>query len=213
MPHFPARLKVKITVAAAEFPGPKLGPTTTQEAKVQNVLYMSPEARAAFDAARVTARDELEGLPAHHVQAFMMRLERYWQDLFDGLKPPYGAREDFASLLTRLVRLLSARFAERPEDLKALDLERNLTPDWFQSERRIGYVFYADRFAGDLAGVAEKLDYLEEIGASYVHIMPLLASRPAVRRLPDCGGLGAVRRGQGMSPCLELDHHLCARQP
>ena len=191
---------------------------------------MSPEARAAFEGAEATAREELTGLPARDVQAFLLRLERYWQDLFDGLKPPYGTREDFAGFLTRLVRLLAARYADRPEDLKALDLERNLTPDWFQSERRIGYVFYADRFAGDLAAVAVRLDYLEELGANYVHIMPLLASRPAglddggyavsdYRKVRESLGtmenlrkLCTLLRDRGMSLCLDFVLNHCARE-
>ena len=176
------------------------------------------------------AREELAGLPAHDAEIFVLRLERYWQDLFDGLKPPYGAREDFEGLLERLVRLLAARYAQRPEDLKALDLERNLTPDWFQSERRVGYVFYADRFAGDLAGVSERLGYLQELGANYVHIMPLLKSHPgglddggyavsdyrrvqeSLGTMEDLGELCALMRGRGMSLCLDLVLNHCARE-
>ncbi len=201
-----------------------------EEAKVQNVLYMSPEARAAFERAVNVVREELAELPARDAEAFVLRLERYWQDLFDGLEPPYGARGDFAVFLERLVRLLAARYAQRPEDLKALDLERNLTPDWFQSERRIGYVFYADRFAGDLAGVSERLDYLEELGANYVHIMPLLKSRPAglddggyavsdyrkvqesLGTMEDLRGLCALMRRHGMSLCLDLVLNHCASE-
>nr|WP_207955736.1 alpha-amylase family protein [Rubrobacter marinus] len=191
---------------------------------------MSPEARAAFESLAGVAREGLAGLPKSDAEVFMLRLERYWQDLFDGLKPPYGARDDSDASLERLVRLLAARYAERPEDLKALDLERNLTPDWFQSERRVGYVFYADRFAGDLAGVADGLDYLEELGANYVHVMPLLRSRPAglddggyavsdyrkvqasLGTMEDLRELCARMRGRGMSLCLDLVLNHCARE-
>ncbi len=170
------------------------------------------------------------GLPARDVQAFLLWLERYWQDLFDGLKPPYGAREDFSGFLTRLVRLLAARYADRPEDLKALDLERNLTPDWFQSERRVSYVFYADRFAGALADVAGRLDYLEELGANYVHVMPLLASRSSglddggyavsdyrkvrgpLGTMEDLRELCTLLRDRGMSLCLDFVLNHCARE-
>ena len=41
----------------------------------------------------------------------------------------------------------------------------------------VGYVCYADRFAGTLEGVGEHLDYLGELGVRYLHLMPLLAPR------------------------------------
>jgi hypothetical protein len=44
-----------------------------------------------------------------------------------------------------------------PDDLKWLDLRRDLEPDWFQRPDMAGYVFYIDRFAGDLKGVLEAL--------------------------------------------------------
>ena len=207
-----------------------VGAPVAKEIRVQNVLYMRPEARAAFEVAASTAREELAGLPSCHGEAFLLRLERYWQDLFDGLTPPYGVREDFGGFLERLVRLLAARYAERPETLKTLDLERNLTPDWFQSEKRVGYAFYADRFADDLAGVAGRLDYLEELGANYVHVMPLLQGRPAglddggyavsdyrkvrasLGTMEDLRELCSLMRGRGMSLCLDLVLNHCARE-
>ena len=41
----------------------------------------------------------------------------------------------------------------------------------------IGYVAYADRFAKTLAGVRDRLDYLAELGVTYLHLMPLLQAR------------------------------------
>jgi amylosucrase len=41
----------------------------------------------------------------------------------------------------------------------------------------IGYVCYADRSAGSLPGVREHLDYLAELGVTYLHLMPLLRPR------------------------------------
>ena len=40
-----------------------------------------------------------------------------------------------------------------------------------------GYATYADRFAGTLRGVAERIDYLQELGVTYLHLMPLLRPR------------------------------------
>ena len=65
----------------------------------------------------------------------------------------------------------------RPEPLRVLDRQREADPGWFQHESMTGYVCYADRFAGDLPGVGRRLDYLAELGTTYLHLMPVLASR------------------------------------
>ena len=48
----------------------------------------------------------------------------------------------------------------------------------------LGYAAYAERFAGDLPGVAEQVDYLNELGVTYLHLMPLLQPRDG----PNDGG-------------------------
>lgn len=190
---------------------------------------MSPEARAAFEKVTAVARAETSSLPPRDADVFLLRLERYWQDLHDGLKPPYGSRENFEPFLERLVRLLAKNYAARPEPLKLLDLERNLVPGWFQNEHRIGYVFYTDRFAGDLRGVHEHLDYLRELGANYLHLMPLLEPRsgpndggyavrnyravdPRIGTMDDLEALCAALRSEGVSVCLDLVLNHCARE-
>ncbi len=40
-----------------------------------------------------------------------------------------------------------------------------------------GYACYTERFAGDLKGVAKHLDHLEDLGVTYLHLMPLLQPR------------------------------------
>ncbi|MFN2193498.1 MAG: alpha-amylase family glycosyl hydrolase, partial [Candidatus Promineifilaceae bacterium] len=48
----------------------------------------------------------------------------------------------------------------------------------FQLPDMIGYVCYTERFAKDLQGVETKIDYLKELGVTYLHLMPLLKPRP-----------------------------------
>jgi mono/diheme cytochrome c family protein/3-methyladenine DNA glycosylase AlkC len=84
-----------------------------------------------------------------------------------------------------------------------------------------GYVFYIDRFAGTLKGVLDKLDYLEDLGITYVHFMPCLKPRPGdsdggysvmdYRAInPDYGTMAdfeevtAALRGRGISVCIDL---------
>ena len=63
-----------------------------------------------------------------------------------------------------------------------MDLQRDLEPDWFQRADMAGYVFYIDRFAGNLRGVLDHLDCLDDLGITYVHFMPCLKPRPGDRR-------------------------------
>lgn len=152
---------------------------------------------------------------------FDLRLERSAPDLFPMLEALYGAHPDYPAFRERLVKALSKAWAERPEDLKLLDLKRDLEPDWFQRPDMAGYVFYIDRFAGDLKGVLDRLDYLEDLGITYVHLMPCLKPRPgdsdggysvmdyrqinpAYGSMADFEAVSAALRARGMSLCVDL---------
>jgi amylosucrase len=161
--------------------------------------------------AKRSAEDEL----------FDLRLARSAPDLFPMLEALYGAREDYPVFREKLVKALKKGWADRPEDLKRLDLVRDLEPDWFQRPAMAGYVFYIDRFNGSLQGVLEKLDYLQDLGITYVHLMPCLKPRPGdsdggysvmdYRQInPDFGtmedfeAVSAALRARGMSLCVDL---------
>ncbi|MCW2807587.1 MAG: alpha-amylase [Marmoricola sp.] len=170
--------------------------------------------------------DLLAGLPTHRRQLFEARLERWLPDLEAALVPLYA---DPAEVRDRLVRLAAAAFAARSEELHALDLRRSLAPDWFQRPEMIGYAAYADRFAGDLAGVADRAGYLEDLGVRYLHLMPLLTPRPApndggyavqdhrsvrpdLGTIEDLRALTGVLRARGISLCLDLVLNHVARE-
>src|SRR4029453_35461 len=91
-------------------------------------------------------RTVLHGLPARDVDLFLVRLRRWWGDLVEGLGGPYGERHDLDGLVERVAVLLAERYRERDEELKLLDLERSIRPDWFQDPAMVGYVCYTDRF-------------------------------------------------------------------
>ena len=81
---------------------------------------------------------------------------------------------DASRLATDLVLDALDAAAARPAQLRLLDRRREIDPAWFQRSRMIGYVCYADQFAGSLPGSGEHLDYLAELGVTYLHLMPLL---------------------------------------
>lgn len=159
----------------------------------------------------------LRDLPPHRRELFEARVERWWPDLLDGL----SVYADPAALGERVVALAARAFAERDEELHALDLRRTLAPDWFQGPETVGYAAYVDRFAGDLRGVADKVGYLQRLGVTYLHLLPLLKPRPgdndggyavmdyrSVREdlgtMEDLRDLTGTLRREGISLCLDL---------
>jgi amylosucrase len=155
---------------------------------VQNVHAMRPEVRADYEAAlEVVDGDD----------AFAVRFERFFTELRDPLVALYGSDERFTAAWRGLLRAIATTAARRPPELRLLDHEREVTPDWLQREQAVGYVAYVDRFAGTLAGVRERLPYLRELGVTYLHLMPLLAARPA----PNDGGYAVVDYG-AVEPAL-----------
>src|SRR5262245_10404268 len=107
-------------------------------------------------------------------EAFALRLDRWWPDLLDGLAVVYA---DPGAVARRLVDLAARAYAARPDDLHRLDQRRLLQPDWLQQSPMFGYACYTERFAGDLANLGKRLDYLEDLGVTYLHLMPLLQPR------------------------------------
>ncbi len=151
---------------------------------------------------------------------FDARMERWWPDVVSGLRHVYPV--DVADeAAERLRPIVAAGFENRDEELRRLDYRAELRPDRLQAPAIIGYAAYADRFAGSIAGVHDRLDYLQELGVTYLHLLPLLATRlgvddggyavvdyGAVR--PDLGTMDDVRtltaalRARGMSLVLDL---------
>jgi len=151
-------------------------------------------------------------------ELFAARLDRWWPDVVDGLSVVYDDPEQVGA---RVVALAARAFAERDDDLHALDLRRTLAPDWFQRPEIVGYATYVDRFAGNLQGVADRASYLEGLGVTYLHLLPLLKPRPgdndggyavmdyrAVRddlgTMEDLRHLTRELRARGVSLCLDL---------
>ena len=106
-------------------------------------------------------------------RTFRQRLDAHFPILFERLVALYGQQYDFYYHLEQLLVLLGESWLARPTALQKLDQAREKAPDWFQSQEMLGAVCYVDLFAGDLAGVRQKIDYFQELGLTYLHLMPL----------------------------------------
>ena len=195
---------------------------------MQNSHLFTLDAKRIYTALLPTLEPSLKSLDKRDRNLFELRLERFFQNLYDGLFPIYGRKPEFEAFLGDLLTRMANAYAERPDDLKVLDIERDLTPDWFQRESMLGYVFYVDRFAGTLKGVEEHLDYIEELGATYLHLMKFIRARdgendggyavadycdvdPALGTVDDLEKLCTTLREKHISVCLDLVLNHCAK--
>ena len=92
-------------------------------------------------------------MPEPDWQAFALRMEEHFGRLFTILYSLYGKHYDFFYHLESILSTAVERWVERPDDLKALDAQRETDPSWYQSHRMLGYIAYVDLFAGKLDGI------------------------------------------------------------
>jgi amylosucrase len=174
-----------------------------------------PELRPAVE------RETRARLDDAAADAFLTRVEQLSFDILEPLSRVYGTVADPEKLAVELVRDALAAAAQRPVALRLLDRRREIDPAWFQRSRMIGYVCYADRFAGSLQGIRQHLDYLAELGVTYLHLMPLLRPRagendggyavadydavdPRVGTMADLQALTGDLHERGMVLCIDL---------
>ena len=103
---------------------------------------------------------------------FSARVYRHFPLLFRLYYSLYSNRYDFFFHIEDLLVSLARAWFERPVDLRTLDDAREDDPLWFQSNQLVGGVCYVDLFAGDLEGLRSKIPYFQELGLTYLHLMP-----------------------------------------
>jgi len=104
---------------------------------------------------------------------FVKRLNTHFGGLFSILLHLYKDRYDFFYHLEELLAAITQFYVDRSTTLKDLDQDREANPDWYHDHQMLGGVCYVDLFAGDLAGIREKIAYFKELGLTYLHLMPL----------------------------------------
>ena len=133
-----------------------------------------------------------------------------------GLYP--GEADD---VVERLIARANRAAHERPAGLVRRDERRLVDQAWYQSNRRVGYMAYLDRFAGDLRGVADRIPYLTELGVDTVHFLSVLRPRdgesdggyairdylspdPRLGTTDDLRSMIAALHHSGISLCLDF---------
>ncbi len=166
---------------------------------------------------------------------FRARLLLNFGELFARLTVLYGHHYDFFYHLEQLLLEMGRSWFARSADLKALDRQRSQDPQWFQSERMLAAVCYVDLLAGDLSGLRARIPYFQELGLTYLHLMPLFkvpegesdggyaisdyrTVDPRLGTMQQLQELAADLRQAGISLCLDFvfnhtsDEHTWARK-
>jgi amylosucrase len=112
------------------------------------------------------------GARAAAAAPFLQRVQRHLPALRDELAVLYGGRDDFEPFLFSVLQAAHGAWNERPAALRTLDDAREHDPAWFQSQGMLGGVCYVDLFAGDLQGIEASIPYFQELGLTYLHLMP-----------------------------------------
>ncbi|MFV0372911.1 alpha-amylase family glycosyl hydrolase [Microbacterium sp.] len=108
--------------------------------------------------------------------AFQDRVDEHFPRLHELFARLYGAHPDGRDHLTRLIAQAATSWHHRPVELRVSDGMRRENPSWLTSERMLGGVCYADRYAGNLAGVADQIPTFRELGLTLLHLQPLFAT-------------------------------------
>lgn len=150
-------------------------------------------------------------------ELFAQRMARHQAELKELYLQLYHDESRFAEFCA----MLEEYFAQRSEALKAMDVSREANPDWYRDQNLLGMLAYTQCFGKTLKGVQSHLDYLQETGVNYLHLMPLLESpagrsdggyavadfrkvQPALGTMEDLANLTAECHDKGMSVCLDF---------
>ena len=146
--------------------------------------------------------------------ARMARVGAEMKRLYLSLYHDEHAYEYFTGMLRRC-------YDQRKTALRELDEDRLARPDWFKQRDVLGMLMYTQCFGGTLKGVQAHLDYLQETGVNYLHLMPLLESpkdrsdggyavadfrtvQPELGTMEDLADLADECHEKGMAVCLDF---------
>lgn len=144
-----------------------------------NSLSVEQQARAAKAYLFQELRKTKNGEEILQDEDFVGRLDVNFITIFAIFAELYGYRHDCLDQLVDLIAVCGKSWLERSPELQRIDKQREADPEWYMSNQMLGGVCYVDRYAKNLAGIKERIPYFQELGLTYLHLMPLfLAPQP-----------------------------------
>ena len=150
--------------------------------------------------------------------AFETRLAKYYDELKWLYYELYGSDKQAFDYFCSMLRKC---WLERNDLLKELDDAREIIPNWYANNDILGMMMYSECFGKTLQGIKSHIDYIQECGVTYLHLMPLLDSpegrsdggyavsdfrkvRPDLGTIEDLADLAAKCHSLGISVCLDF---------
>ncbi len=167
------------------------------------------------------ANDPILCAPTEFSPEAQQRYAAHAQALACCLRGLYGGHPGFDDWLRGFVASLACLEQQRGEDLRTLDRQRALAPDWLARSSGVAYSCYVDRFATDLRALQGRIPYLRELGVGLLHLLPFLRMRdgandggfavsdfaqvqPELGSVADLVALGAALRRDGISLMADI---------
>ena len=94
-------------------------------------------------------------------------------ELYLQLYEHYPSAETY---LDELIKTIIKAYKQRSVVLKKRDLQKLQQEHWFLCNKINGMSLYVDRFCGNIKTLETKLDYFEELGVNFLHLMPVFES-------------------------------------
>ena len=134
---------------------------------------MNSSALHAFGKELLKAKNiDLEKKDKAFAERFLLHISAI-ESLFNEIYGGHPKRnESFDALLNSIIDC----YLQRPVTFLKKDDAKEKLGNWFLSNQITGMSLYVDRFAGSLQGLAEKLNYFEELGVNFLHLMPVFES-------------------------------------
>jgi amylosucrase len=95
------------------------------------------------------------------------------QDLYLEL---YGDHLHKEAAFDVLIETIIQAYKTRPAAFQQKDQVKEKKGNWFLSNEITGMSLYVDRFCGSLQKLSSRLDYIEELGVNFLHLMPVFQS-------------------------------------
>ncbi|EXJ90397.1 hypothetical protein A1O1_03498 [Capronia coronata CBS 617.96] len=141
-----------------------------------NSLSVDQQARAAKAYVFQELAKSKQGLEILQDKDFVGRLDIHFIKIFAIFAELYGYRHDCLDQLVDLVTICGKSWLERSPELQKIDQQRESDPQWYMSNQMLGGVCYVDRYAKNLTGIKERIPYFQDLGLTYLHLMPLFLS-------------------------------------
>jgi amylosucrase len=115
---------------------------------------------------------DLEKKDKAFAERFLLHISSI-ESLFNEIYGGHPKRnESFDALLSSIIDC----HLQRPSTFLKKDAAKEKQGNWFLSNQITGMSLYVDRFAGSLKGLTEKLNYFDELGVNFLHLMPVFES-------------------------------------